>query len=212
MCPDLDSIVEPERPVDVLIVDSHEASRVGLAVLLGRLPWIDRCLIAVDAPEGRALARRHRPAAAILDISDVWPFVETAVAGLRAGHPGIEIVLSSRSSLQLRATLRELGAAAYLAAPNSGEQLAAAVRDALLAPDSRAATPARPDRSELTPRERELLLLISTGATNREIAAQLHLGPDAIKKNASALYRKLGVRNRIEAAKLASMLHAFPRS
>ena len=114
--------------------------------------------------------------------------------------------------LQLRATPRELGAAAYLAAPNSGDQLAAAVRDALLAPDSRAAAPTRPDRSGLTPRERELLLLISSGATNREIAAQLHLGPDAIKKNASALYRKLGVRNRIEAAKLASTLHAFPRS
>jgi DNA-binding NarL/FixJ family response regulator len=58
----------------------------------------------------------------------------------------------------------------------------------------------------LTERERQLLTLISTGATNREIAGHLHLGPDAVKKNASALYRKLGVRNHTGAARLASQV------
>jgi DNA-binding NarL/FixJ family response regulator len=86
-----------------------------------------------------------------------------------------------------------------------------AVRAALLTeePPSRS-DPSRgdaaPNGPDLTPRERELLLLISTGATNREIARTLHLGPDSIKKNASMLYRKLGVRNRIEATRYASSL------
>jgi len=60
----------------------------------------------------------------------------------------------------------------------------------------------------LTERERELLTLISTGATNKEIARRLHLGPDSVKKNASSLYRKLGVRNRTEAALRAADLLA----
>jgi two-component system response regulator DesR len=53
-----------------------------------------------------------------------------------------------------------------------------------------------------------LLVLISTGATNREIAQELNLGPDSVKKNASALYRKLGVRNRTEAAQRAIQMLA----
>jgi two-component system response regulator DesR len=48
-----------------------------------------------------------------------------------------------------------------------------------------------------------VLELLATGATNREIAAQLHLGPDSVKKHAAALYRKLGVRNRTEAVQQA---------
>jgi two-component system response regulator DesR len=55
----------------------------------------------------------------------------------------------------------------------------------------------------LTPREAQVLQLLATGATNREIAGELHLSTDAIKKHTSAVYRKLGVRNRTEAAALA---------
>jgi two-component system response regulator DesR len=51
----------------------------------------------------------------------------------------------------------------------------------------------------LSDRERQVLTLISTGATNNEIAEQLFLSPHTVKEHASALYRKLGVRNRAEA-------------
>lgn len=55
----------------------------------------------------------------------------------------------------------------------------------------------------LTDREREILLPLGTGATTREVAARLHLEPDTVKKSASGLYRKLGVRNRTEAVRRA---------
>jgi DNA-binding CsgD family transcriptional regulator len=45
----------------------------------------------------------------------------------------------------------------------------------------------------LADRERDVLALISTGATNREIAATMHVGTETVKKHAGALYRKLGV-------------------
>jgi ATP/maltotriose-dependent transcriptional regulator MalT len=51
----------------------------------------------------------------------------------------------------------------------------------------------------LSAREREVLALMATGATNAEIAAELFLSPHTVKEHASTLYRKLAVRNRAEA-------------
>jgi ATP/maltotriose-dependent transcriptional regulator MalT len=58
----------------------------------------------------------------------------------------------------------------------------------------------------LSEREREVLGLIATGATNKEIAARLFLSPHTVKEHASALYRKLGVKNRAEATRRAERL------
>jgi ATP/maltotriose-dependent transcriptional regulator MalT len=51
-----------------------------------------------------------------------------------------------------------------------------------------------------------VLGLVAVGATNREIAEQLHLSPYTVKEYASTLYRKLEVRNRLEAVKRAEKL------
>src|SRR5205823_7147868 len=58
----------------------------------------------------------------------------------------------------------------------------------------------------LSAREREVLELVATGATNREIAEQLHLSPHTIKEHTSALYRKLEARNRADAVQRAQRL------
>ena len=62
------------------------------------------------------------------------------------------------------------------------------------------------DAPPLSQREREVLDLIAGGSTNREIAAALHLSPHTIKEHTSALYRKLGARNRAEAVQRAQRL------
>ena len=58
----------------------------------------------------------------------------------------------------------------------------------------------------LSDREREVLDLIASGATNREIAGELYLSPHTIKEHTSGLYRKLKVRNRAEAVQRAQRL------
>lgn len=55
----------------------------------------------------------------------------------------------------------------------------------------------------LSRREQEILELMSEGETNREIAARLFLSPYTVKQHTTAVYRKLGVRNRTEAAQHA---------
>jgi DNA-binding NarL/FixJ family response regulator len=59
---------------------------------------------------------------------------------------------------------------------------------------------------DLTQREREVLGLIASGATNGEIAESLFLSPHTVKDYTSSLYRKLDVRNRAEAARRAEQL------
>jgi DNA-binding NarL/FixJ family response regulator len=60
--------------------------------------------------------------------------------------------------------------------------------------------------ARLSEREREVLTLMASGATNREIAERLYLSPHTVKEHTSALYRKLRVRNRAEAVRRAERL------
>jgi DNA-binding NarL/FixJ family response regulator len=60
--------------------------------------------------------------------------------------------------------------------------------------------PASPGARDLTLREREVLHMISNGMTNAEAARQLHVSVHAIKFHLAAIYRRLGVANRTEAA------------
>jgi DNA-binding NarL/FixJ family response regulator len=194
----------PDGAIRPLVVDSHAASRIGMGVLLEREPWVDRCLLAADLHEAAGLARRHRPEVALLDVSDAGPFIASATTTLRAAHPAIQIVLTSRWSPRPLAPPPRLGATSFLPPEATSDEIAAAVMWAVVAPPLH--PPSRSPELGLSPRDRDLLALISTGATNSEIAARLFLSRDGVKKNASALYRKLGVRNRTEAAQRAAEL------
>lgn len=62
----------------------------------------------------------------------------------------------------------------------------------------------------LTPREQEVLALIASGLTNREVAEKLVISPGTVKKHTGNLYRKLGVSNRTQAVARARQLHILP--
>jgi len=200
----------PDRSVRALVLDAHAPTRIGLGVLLRHQPWIARCLLAAEHQESLALARRHRPDVAILDISDAGPFASSITAQIRDAHPAVQIVLSSRCSKSLGVQPLAVGATAFLAPGSSGENIVETIRAAVLSNEAPAPPAPRTADSHLSEREREILGLLSTGATNREIALRLHLGPDSIKKHATALYRKLGVRNRTEAAQRAASVLGAP--
>jgi DNA-binding NarL/FixJ family response regulator len=196
----------PDSSVRALVVDSHAPSRIGLAALLEEQPWIERCLLAADSQESVALARRHRPDVAILDISQTGPFSGSITAMIREAHPGIQILLTSRCRTTPGAPPATLGAVGFLPAGVTPEDVVDTVRTAVIGGEPLDLPAAAGDALDLSDREREILILLATGATNREIGERLHLGPDSIKKSASVLYRKLGVRNRTEAARRAELV------
>jgi two-component system response regulator DesR len=199
----------PDSSVRAIVIDAHAPSRIGLAALLEEQPWIERCLLAADSQESVALTRRHRPDVAILDISQTGPFAGSITAMIRAAHPGVQILLTSRCRTSPGAPPASLGAVGFLPAGVSPEDVIDTVRTAVVGGEPLDPAPAAaPAGLELSDREREILFLLGTGKTNREIGEHLHLGPDSVKKSATALYRKLGVRNRTEAAQRAAALLA----
>ena len=196
----------PAESVSALVVDAHEPSRLGLGLVLRRAPWVRRVHLAADSGEGAILAGRHHPDVAVLDVSETGPLAGGVVARLREAHPGVGVVLSSRCRTSLGAPPASLGALGFVPAGSSTDAVLASCGAALVTgePVEPAPVPIAADGlAGLSEREREILGLLSTGATNREIAERLHLGPDSVKKSATALYRKLGVRNRTEAAQRA---------
>ncbi|MGO9959704.1 MAG: response regulator transcription factor [Solirubrobacteraceae bacterium] len=197
----------PDGSVQALVFDPHAVSRIGLGVLLHRQKWVSRCLLAADRDEATALVERHKPDVAIVDVSTAAPFVPSYLAPLRSAHPAMPILLSSRCQLAASKPPSSIGVIGILTPGYSAEEVLVSVRAALVG-DELPSIHGRDEFDKLSGREREVLALMSTGATNREIAAVMHVGTETVKKHAGALYRKLGVRNRTEAAQRAAELLA----
>lgn len=187
--------------LDVLVLDDHDASRLGLALLLRREAWVRRCSLAGDVRRAAEIVARERPDVAVVDVSNAGPFAGALVETLRGQHAGLRFLLTARCVTVPEPLVRQLGVR-FLPPGTPGSALVAGVLAVAHEREAPTRAPAPPEDG-LTMREREVLDLLATGATNREIAARLHLGPDSVKKHASAVYRKLGVRNRTEATRIA---------
>jgi DNA-binding NarL/FixJ family response regulator len=202
-----------DRSVRALVIDGHEATGLGVGLLLERQPWVARCRLTRDRAGAVALLARERADVAVLDISDLGVFTAMTVTALRAAHPGLRIVLSSRCAKQPPSPPHAFGASGFLPAGSTAAETLAAIRSALLdEPPKRTPAPRGTGEPRLSPRERDILSLLATGATNLEIATDLRLGPETVKKQVSALYRKLGVRNRTEAVAQAGSSGSTGRS
>lgn len=197
----------PEGSVQVLVVDRHPLTRIGLAVLLHRQRWVARCLLSADRDEAVALIERHRPDVAIVDVSGDGARVSSQLGPLLAARPSMPIVVAGYYWQADQVAVLAGSGRGLLTADMTTDEVLQVVRAALVGeqPPLRAS---RTHTRALSAREREVLALLCTGATNREIAALMNVGTDTVKKHAAALYRKLGVRNRTEAAQRARALLA----
>src|SRR4051794_37460223 len=95
----------------VLVLEAHEPTRLGLALLLRREPWIGRCVTAADEARAVELAAAVRPRVAIVDMSESGPFVGATCRRLVDASPGTRIVLTSRCASSPGTALRDAGAA-----------------------------------------------------------------------------------------------------
>ena len=189
----------------VLVVDDHDVVQWGFRLLLERQPWVERCLAAHDAQEALRLTRQAKPQVALVDLFLGKQSGADICDELREASPETKILLISGAGRISPAAARAAGASGFVSKDWDAGDVARAVRMVGLGmtvfpPQSEA--PATP----LSERERDVLDLIASGATNREIAARLYLSPHTVKEYTSGVYRKLGVRNRAEAVKRAQSL------
>jgi two-component system, NarL family, nitrate/nitrite response regulator NarL len=115
------------------------------------------------------------------------------------------VLISARAEPGLNEAAREAGAQGSVLKRGSAEELVATLRR--VAAGKQAFDPSHPKRPRgrgaLSPREREVIRLLATGATNREIAAALSIGPETVKTLLRRTYDKLGVSRRAEAVAAA---------
>ena len=124
---------------------------------------------------------------------------------LRAAEPNTRVLLFSGAGEISPHAARAAGASGFAYKHWPARQIAGAVRLVGLGRTMFK----RDDQTGalgLTERERDVLEQMASGSTNPEIGAALHLSPHTVKEHTSALYRKLGVRNRTEAVQRAQRL------
>ena len=193
------------RRLRVLVVDDHEVVHWGLRLLLTEQPWVERCLTESNGEQARALARRYEPHVALVDLFVGEESGAEMCEALRRESPTTRVLLISGAGWISPQAAKAAGASGFVSKDWGADDVAAAVRAVGNGRTVFAAAKEQP-RAPLSTRERDVLGLLVTGATNREIAAQLHLSPHTVKEHTSSVYRKLEVRNRAEAVQRAERL------
>jgi two-component system response regulator DesR len=189
----------------VLVVDDHDVVQWGFRLLLEHQPWVERCLAATSGGEARSIAERAKPHVALVDLFLGSESGAEVCESLRAASPQTKVLLVSGAGSISPAAAKAAGASGFVSKDWGAPDVVKAVRMVGLGMD--VFTPIEdPDQVPLSKREREVVRLIASGATNREIAERLYLSPHTVKEYTSSVYRKLGVRNRAEAVKRAQRI------
>jgi DNA-binding NarL/FixJ family response regulator len=190
----------------ILVVDGHEIVCAGLRALLCRQTWVARCIGATDRETACELAFRYEPHVALIDLIVAGDSGVEISQAILENCPSTRIVFMSDSGRISESAVRAVGAHGFISKDWNCVSIAAAVRRATLGrPVFTSVTPTV-GRVGLSARERDVLRQLVLGATNPEAATRLNLSPHTIKQHTSAVYRKLGVRNRTEAVSRAHSL------
>ncbi|HTX44765.1 MAG TPA: response regulator transcription factor [Solirubrobacteraceae bacterium] len=191
--------------LSVLVVDDHEVVHWGFRLMLAQQPWVERCLSASSGEEAVSLVGRYRPHVALVDLFIGEESGAEICERLRAAEPGTRVLLFSGAGEISPHAARAAGASGFAYKDWPARKIASAVRAVGLG----ATVFERHEQAGtlgLSERERSVLELMASGSTNPEIAAELHLSKHTVKEHTSAVYRKLGVRNRTEAVQRAQRL------
>lgn len=204
----------------VVLVDDQELVRAGFRLILDAEEGIRVLGEAGDGSQGVDLVRRTTPDVVLMDVQmPVLDGIEATRRLIQHGCPSKVVILTTFERDDFIVSALRAGASGFLVKNTPPEQLVDAVRtvaagDALLSPSvtrrlvERFADHGLVDRREdllapLTEREREVLVHVARGCTNREIAATLYLGESTVKTHVSRTLAKLGLRDRVQAVVFA---------
>lgn len=193
------------RGLRVLVVDDHDVVHWGFRLLLDRQSWVERCEGAADLAEAVRFADNLHPDVALIDLMLGAESGAEACREIRKVSPDTRVLLISGAGMISPSVARAAGASGFISKDWAAADVVKAVR--MVALGSEVFTEGGPgEEVGLSEREQEVLALIATGATNREIADRLFLSPHTVKEHTSAIYRKLKVKNRAEAVRSAQGL------
>jgi DNA-binding NarL/FixJ family response regulator len=205
------------RKIRVMLADDHLVVRMGLAAIIS----IERDMVLVgEAADGLAavkLAAELRPDVVIMDI--MMPKLDgvAATAEIHKRNPDAHILVltSFGTSEDLRRALAS-GATGALVKDSAQTELVSAIRECAAGKKTISPSIARQlkcemPKTELSPRQLEMLSYVAKGFNNAEIASMVGIGRDCVKAHLSAAFTRLGASSRSEAVAIAireNLIHA----
>jgi len=203
----------------VLICDDQAIIRDGLEMLLKLEKDIEVVGQAQDGAEAVELAAKLQPDLMLMDLKMPGMTGIEATRQIRARYPHIKVlVLTTYDDDEWVFDAIRAGAAGYLLKDTPREEVIKAVRGTMAGKSfvdpavagklltqvaGKAVQPPTLLTDKLTERETDVLRLIARGFTNPDIAAQLHLSEGTVRNHVSAIFAKLDVADRTQAAVIA---------
>jgi two-component system response regulator DevR len=203
----------------IVLVDDHEVVRLGLKSLLERHPQFEVVGEAGSARDAMEQVAALEPDVVVMDIRLPGTSGIEACEQIVDQYPNIKVImLTSYAEDEMLFSAIRAGASGYVLKQIASEELVKAIEavgrgEALLDPavTQRVFQEVRRAVKEeeasafqhLSQQEKHVLLLVSEGKTNREIAKNLFLGEGTVRNYVSSILSKLGVNNRAEAAAYA---------
>lgn len=197
-------------PLSILLVDDHTLVRAGLRSLLERIPQVDSVCEAGSGAQAIEIVARLMPDIVIMDIGMKGMSGLEATARIKAGFPKVQVaMLSMFSSEEHVLQALRAGASGYLLKDAATAELPLALEAVahgevyLSPPISKQVVDAYmqrtgsggPSPEMLTPRQREILVLIAEGASTKQIARQLDLSPKTVETHRAQLMERLGIHD-----------------
>ena len=211
------------RPARLLIVDDQKLIATSLQGILKDLgkDVLGEIAIASDGEEALRAAASFRPDLVLMDIFMPGMSGLEALKLIKESHPDTKVLMLTTFGYD--SYVQEAmghGACGYLLKDTTPQEVMESIRSALqgrivlsqpaldaLAGKARAFNPQRSVVPEwfryLTEKERSVLLLISRGLSNDEIAERLNLGKNTVRNYVSAIYEKIGAEDRFHAMRIA---------
>ena len=210
----------PDRAIRVFLLDDHEIVRLGVRDLLEAQPDIQVVGEAGTAASALARIPALRPDVAVLDVRLPDGDGVAVCREVRSRMPEVAcLMLTSFGDDEALFDAVMAGAAGYVLKQIRGTDLVGAVRtvasgQSMLDPKAasqlmarlRDASQKRDPLEGLTGQERRILELIGEGLTNRQIGERLYLAEKTVKNYVSALFQKLGMERRTQAAAYAARI------
>jgi DNA-binding NarL/FixJ family response regulator len=209
------------EPVRVMIVDDQALMRQGLKTLLDLEERVEVVGEAADGVEALALLPTIDPDVVLVDVRMPRMNGVELVGYLSRRYPGVAaVILTTFDDDEYVFEGLRSGARGYLLKDTPSEELVAAIERAhrgeavlggsitsKVVSEFRRLAPPRehaPDMDLLSGREREVLRLLATGASNREISRKLYITEGTVKNHITSILRKLDLRDRTQAALYAA--------
>lgn len=198
-----------DTSIRVLIADDHAIVRSGLAMIVQYAAGLEVIAEASTGTEAVALFRQYQPDVVLMDLKMPQMGGVDAIAAIREESPNARIiVLTTYDGDEDIYRGLSAGARGYLLKNVTREELLDAIRrvhagEKYIPAEVGARLAERMNSPQLTERERQVLMLLTEGKSNQEIATALNVSEGTIKFHVNGIFRKLDVSDRTQAVLVA---------